>query len=248
MQRFLLTLQYLGTRYAGWQMQANATGVQQVIEAAMEELCGSHVTIEASGRTDAGVHARAQRAHADIPISIPPLGLVKGINNLLPHDIRLVAAEPVAPDFHARFHVVEKTYVYNIWNHQVRDVFHHETFAHVREPLDVARMQQGAQMLIGHHDFKAFTVTEPEVRSTWRMLRRLDISRNGDEIRIEATANGFLRYMVRRLAGSLIELGKGRIEALDVVGSLEPHYAEARWTAPAHGLVLEDVSYAELPA
>ena len=245
MPRFLLTVQYLGTRYSGWQTQANAVGIQQVVEAALEKMCGSRVLVEASGRTDAGVHARAQRAHADIAINIPERGLVLGLNDLLPHDIRIAAAEIVPSEFHARFDAVEKTYVYQIWNHAVCDVFHHETFAHVPARLDEVKMHEAAQLLVGHHDFRSFTVAEPEVRSTWRMLRRLDVERRGDELFVRATANGFLRYMVRRLSGSLIEVGKGKLDGRVMARALEPHYEMARWTAPANGLVLEHVSYGE---
>jgi len=107
--RILFTLQYLGTRYAGWQTQTNAVGVQQVVEAALAKLFGAPMRVEGAGRTDAGVHARAQRAHADVPFEIPTRGLILGINDLLPHDIRVTAAERVADDFHCRFEAKAKT-------------------------------------------------------------------------------------------------------------------------------------------
>ncbi|MCU1228919.1 MAG: truA [Acidobacteria bacterium] len=234
--RYLLTLQYLGTRYAGWQTQANAVGVQQVIEEALSKTFAAPVKIEGAGRTDSGVHARAQRAHADLPREIETRGLVLGVNNLLPHDIRVVAAEQVADDFHCRFRSKEKTYVYQIWNAEVSDVFTYETHAHVPTRLDAALMHDALQPLRGMHDFAVFTVAAPEVSSTIRTITRAEVVRDGDAIRITIAADGFLRYMVRRIAGSLIEIGRGRLAPEAII-------TEARWTAPAKGLILESVKY-----
>ena len=114
--RILLTLQYLGTRYAGWQTQANATGVQQIVEEVLAKLFGETIRIEGASRTDSGVHAQAQRAHADVPFEIAPRGLVLGINDLLPPDIRVTGVESVADDFQCRFRAKGKTYEYRIWN------------------------------------------------------------------------------------------------------------------------------------
>jgi tRNA pseudouridine38-40 synthase len=233
--RILFTLQYLGTRYAGWQTQTNAVGVQQVVEAALSKLFGAPVRIEGAGRTDAGVHARAQRAHADVPFEIPARGLILGLNDLLPHDVRVVEAECVADDFHCRFAAKAKTYRYQIWNAPVADVFAYETHAHVAQALDVARMQSAARELIGEHDFRAFTVAAPEVTTTVRTIAAIDVVREGDAVVVTVTADGFLRNMVRRIVGTLIEVGRGSLDAVS--------FAEARWTAPAKGLVLWDVRY-----
>jgi tRNA pseudouridine38-40 synthase len=233
--RILFTLQYLGTRYAGWQTQANAVGVQQVVEAALTKLFGAPMRIEGAGRTDAGVHARAQRAHADVPFEIPTRGLILGLNDLLPHDIRVTSAEGVADDFHCRFAAKAKSYRYQIWNAPIADVFAYETHAHVAQALDVARMQSAARELIGEHDFRAFTVASPEVTTTVRTIASIDVVREGDAVVVTVTADGFLRTMVRRVAGTLIEVGRGSLDAVS--------FAEARWTAPAKGLVLWDVRY-----
>lgn len=243
--RVLFTIQYLGTRYAGWQTQHNATGVQQVIEKALATMFNAPVPLHGSGRTDSGVHARGQRAHADLPRELPARGLVLGLNDLLPHDIRITAAERVSDDFHARFSARRKTYVYQIWNDLVHDVFHHESYAFVASPLDVAIMQAAARHLIGTHDFRSYTVAEPEVSTTVRTITRADVERDGKRIHITLTADGFLRYMVRRIAGTLIEIGRGRLEPDATATALEPSFTRARWTAPANGLVLHDVSYAE---
>lgn len=234
--RFLFTLQYLGTRYAGWQTQANATGVQSVFERALSGMFGAEVRVEGAGRTDSGVHARAQRAHADVPFAIEPRGLRLGLNNVLPHDIRVTAVETVADDFHCRFRAISKTYCYRVWNGEVADVFAAGTHAHVAQGLDAARMHEAAQALLGTHDFAIFTVLEPEVRSTVRTIGRIDVAREGEAVVLTVAADGFLRYMVRRIAGSLIEIGRGKLDP-------QALWHEARWTAPAKGLTLWDIWY-----
>ncbi len=234
--RLLLTIQYLGTHYAGWQSQANATGVQQIVEGALARVFGCEVRIHGAGRTDAGVHAAAQRAHFDAPFTIAARGLMLGVNQYLPHDVRVLAAEETTETFHARFDAKSKTYAYRIWNSPYADVFTFETHAHVAQPLDDARMREAASLLLGEHDFAPFTVADPEVSSTVRTLTRADITRDGSAITLTVTADGFLRYMVRRIAGSLIEVGRGKLDPAMVL-------EEARWTAPAKGLTLVDVGY-----
>lgn len=235
--RVLFTLQYLGTRYSGWQSQTNATAIQPIVEAALSQMFGSPIRIEGAGRTDAGVHARGQRAHADVPFAIEPRGLVLGTNNLLPPDIRVLAAEPVADDFHCRFAAKLKTYTYRIWNAAVADVFMAETHAHVATPLDSVAMHDAAQSLLGTHDFAVFTVADPEVSSTTRTISEVSVWGLGSPaIVITVTGDGFLRYMVRRIAGSLIEVGRGRLAAAEL-------FTAARWTAPAKGLTLDEIRY-----
>ena len=234
--RFLLTLQYLGTRYGGWQLQANAPSVQQVVEEALGQMFQQSLRIHGAGRTDAGVHAEGQRAHVDLPFEIPSRGLVLGLNQILPPDVRVTAVEAVADDFHARFAAKSKTYAYRIWNAEVADVFAAETHAHVAQTLDVAAMHDAAQMLVGTHDFKPFTVADPEVSSTVRTIESIAVVRDGNRIALTVSADGFLRSMVRRIAGSLIEIGRGKLPK-------EALFAEARWTAPAKGLVLVEVRY-----
>jgi len=235
--RLLLTLQYLGTRYAGWQMQANAVGIQSVVEEVLARMYGAPIRIEGAGRTDSGVHALAQRAHYDAPFAIPIRGLTRGMNDLLPHDIRIANIEEVADDFHCRFAAKSKTYAYQIWNADVMDVFRWETHAHVAQKLDAAKMHEAAQTLKGTQDFKRFTVIEPEVSSTIRTIEDISIlSPQPSVLKIRVTADGFLRFMVRRIAGSLIELGRGKEDTVTAL-------TEARWTAPAKGLVLEEIRY-----
>jgi tRNA pseudouridine38-40 synthase len=233
--RVLFTLQYLGTRYAGWQTQSNALTIQQVFEEALATMFAAPLRVHGAGRTDAGVHAVAQRAHVDVPFEIPARGLVLGLNQILPPDIRVSDARYVADDVHARFSAKSKTYQYRIWNAEVADVFAQETHAHVARALDVEAMRSAAQAVVGTHDFRAFTVTEPEVESTVRTVTAIEVAQNGPAIHITISADGFLRSMVRRIAGSLIEIGRGRMSEIS--------FEEARWTAPAKGLVLVDVGY-----
>ena len=234
--RLLLTVQYLGTRYGGWQLQTNAVTVQQVLEEALAKIFSEAVRVHGAGRTDAGVHALAQRAHFDAPFAIPTRGLILGLNQLLPPDVRVTQIDGVADDFHARFSAKGKTYEYRIWNAEVADVFAAETHAHVAKPLDAEAMQAAAQQLAGTHDFAPFTVADPEVSSTVRTIESIAVVRDGDVVTITVTADGFLRYMVRRIAGSLIEAGRGKLAA-------DALFAEARWTAPAKGLVLREIRY-----
>jgi len=241
--RFLFTIQYLGTAYAGWQTQANAQGVQQVIEAVLGTMFGTRIRIEGAGRTDSGVHARAQRAHADLPREMAPRGLILGMNDLLPHDIRITAAEPIAADFHCRYRAKSKTYRYRIRNAAVADVFAFATHAHVAQTLDAARMHDAAQVVTGEHDFKSFTVLAPQVSSTVRTIESIDVAREAEVVTVTVTANGFLRYMVRRIVGSLIEVGRGKLDPDALRRSLEPSFEVARWTAPAKGLMLWEINY-----
>ena len=232
----LFTIQYLGTRYGGWQLQTNAPTVQRVLEDALARVFGETVRVHGAGRTDAGVHALAQRAHADVPFEIPPRGLLLGMNQILPPDVRVTRVESVSEDVHARFSARAKTYEYRIWNAEVADVFAAETHAHVARTLDDRAMHDAAQQLVGTHDFAIFTVADPEVSSTIRTIETIAVERDGDVVRITVTADGFLRSMVRRIAGSLIEIGRGKLTP-------EALFAEARWTAPAKGLVLRTIRY-----
>ncbi|HXI14681.1 MAG TPA: tRNA pseudouridine(38-40) synthase TruA [Thermoanaerobaculia bacterium] len=245
MRRALLTLQYIGTRYAGWQTQKNAISVQQVVESKLSSLCGQEVRVEGAGRTDSGVHAHGQRAHVDIPIDIDARGLILSLNDRLPEDIRLRDVTWVDDSFHCRFVPSLKTYVYRIWNDIAADVFLAPTHTHIRQELDATLMQQSAEAVAGRHDFRCYTVKDPEVASTIRTVHSLEILATGRTISITITADGFLRFMVRRIAGSLIEVGRRKQPPSIVSDALEPRFGPARWTAPAHGLTLQEVRYLE---
>ena len=236
MPRLLLTVQYLGTRYAGWQLQTNALTVQQVLEDALAAMFKEPIRVEGAGRTDSGVHAIAQRAHADVPSSIHERGFLQGINNRLPHDVRVSAMEEVASDFHCRFRAKRKRYRFQIWNASVEDVFAYETHAFCPGRLDSDAMAAAAVRFVGTHQFAPFTVAEPEVSSTIRTVDSVEVRREGRRVLFSISADGFLRYMVRRMAGSLMEIGRGNLDPQRL-------FEEARWTAPARGLVLEGIDY-----
>ncbi len=241
--RVLLTLQYLGTRYAGWQSQENALAVQQVVETALSTLCSEPVRVGGASRTDAGVHAEDQKAHLDLPVPIPLRGLLLGLNDLLPRDVKATEARAVDAGFHAQRRAVSKTYRYQIWNAEIADVFRAPTWTHVRMPLALEPMIEASRALVGPHDFRAYTVAEPGVESTRRAIDAIELFREGDAITMRVSAPGFLRYMVRRIAGQLIEIGRGKLPVAATAAALEPGFAEARWTAPPEGLVLERVEY-----
>ncbi len=245
MPRILLTLEYLGTRYSGWQRQANAISVQEVVENALSEIFKQPIRVEGAGRTDAGVHALAQRAHADVPFVIPERGLVLGLNTHLPHDIRLHAAIQISDEFHCRFRAKRKTYLYQIWSHRVASVFFEPTHAHVPRELDTSLMREAASALVGHHDFRSFTVADPAVDSTWRTIESIEVCDRTPRVQIRVTADGFLRYQVRRIAGLLIEIGHAQIPVSRAIEALEPTFSKSRWTAEAKGLVLERVEYGD---
>jgi tRNA pseudouridine38-40 synthase len=241
--RILFTIEYLGTRYAGWQRQTNAIAIQQLFEEALEIVFGRPVTAVGAGRTDAGVHALAQRAHADVPFDIPARGLVLGLNSHLPPDIRVKDAVEVGVEFHSRFAAIRKTYLYQIWNAPVASVYFGATHAHVRRVLDIESMRVASRAFVGTHDFKSYTVADPEVASTERTIESVDVSVAMPRIRIRFAANGFLRYQVRRMAGMLIEIGQGQLPVSAAAEALEPTFGPARWTADACGLLLERVDY-----
>jgi len=250
--RLLLTIQYLGTRYAGWQWQANAVGVQQVVSEALETMFGAPVKIEGAGRTDSGVHALAQRAHADVPFDIPNRGFLLGINNLLPHDIRITAAEPVADDFHARFAAKRKTYAYRIWNAPVADPFERRYAWHIHDPIDVDAMHAAAAMFEGRHDFVAFQAAGSSVATTEREVFE-SVFHTSDAapgtspsplLCYEISGTGFLRHMVRIIVGSLVEVGRGRQPAAWISGVIAARdRTMAGPTAPPQGLFLVGVEY-----
>ncbi|MGI9860735.1 tRNA pseudouridine(38-40) synthase TruA [Moorella naiadis] len=246
MPHLKITLAYDGTNYAGWQIQPAAHGptVQGKVVAAIKRLTGEDITPVAAGRTDAGVHARGQvisfSTGSRIPIERWPLAL----NSVLPATIVALAAEETAPGFHARYQARWKWYRYTIYNHKVPDVFSRHYSWHVRQPLEVAAMIQGAASLEGEHDFRSFCAAGSPVRHFVRRVERVRVTREGPRIYFDVVANGFLYHMVRIMVGTLVECGRGRLapEAIPVI--LAAHSREqAGPTAPAQGLCLERVGY-----
>lgn len=241
-----LTLQYDGTDYVGWQRQANGVSIQGLLEEALQPIEGAHVNVFGAGRTDAGVHALGQVASFRLSATIPPQRLVRALNAVLPADIRVVDAEDAPGDFHARFSATGKVYEYRIINDQAVSPFLRRFVWQVIPPLDLAAIRQASALLIGRHDFAAFQAVRASVRSTERTIRRLEwIEGRGDApLVMQVEGDGFLRHMVRTIAGTLVQVGLGRwpVEYVsDVLASRSR--LRAGNTAPAAGLFLVRVLY-----
>lgn len=248
---FKLTLAYDGTGLVGWQRQASGTSVQSLLEDALAELDGRAVTVSGAGRTDAGVHALAQVASVELARDIDPDALVRALNVRLPLSVRITAAA-VAPDgFHARFQARQKTYRYRIWNADVVSPFERAYAWHVMEPpLDVDAMDAAARLLVGRHDFAAFQGAGADTATTEREILRSSVQRSADSlaagalITYDVSGNGFLRYMVRNIVGTLFEIGRGRHRPDWMAAVLASRRREeAGRTAPASGLFLIGVQY-----
>lgn len=243
--RFRITVAYDGTAYYGWQVQPEHRTVQQCIEESLERLTGETVKVHGSGRTDQGVHAAGQVAHFDLSRKWVCTALMKGLNAVLPADIRVLRVNRAKPDFHARRSAVRKEYRYFIWNHPVMDPCRRLYAVQARRPLDIGAMQAAAGLLVGRHDFAAFTANaNREVGSTIREVYGLSVRKQGPLVVIRATSEGFLYKMVRSLTGILLRVGEGQVGPEIVQEILESRVRTARVpTAPPQGLFLWRVWY-----
>ena len=209
MKRYKITVSYLGTNYCGWQTQKNGTSVQSVLENAFSKLFGAKTAVTGSGRTDAGVHALGQVAHFDAETSIPAEKIPFAINTMLPEDVRVLSCEEVSPDFHARFQAKEKTYVYKLYLSPHLNPLKNATAENICVPLDFAEMEKAARFIEGTHDFRCFEASGSSVKDTVRTVEKVEIIKNGEDVEIRVTGNGFLYNMVRIIAGTLVDVGKG---------------------------------------
>ncbi len=243
--RYRMTVAYDGTAFAGWQIQPRVETVQARLECALETITGERPKVHGSGRTDQGVHAMGQVAHFEISRAVIPARLMISLNAVLPPDIRVRQVAPTRPDFHARRSATGKEYRYFIWNGEVMPPHVRLYRAHVREPLDLAAMRQAASLLVGRHDFSAFSANpNREVESHVRHVWTLRVSRRGADITITAAGEGFLYRMVRSLAGFLIRVGQGELPPAAAREILQTRTRTARVpTAPAQGLFLWKVRY-----
>lgn len=244
--RYRCTLAYDGTAYHGWQVQPRHRTIQGECERVLHELSGHRIRVEASGRTDTGVHARGQVAHFDWPLPArPATKLWLGMNALLPPDIRVLAGRAVPPSFHARFSAKAKEYRYFIHTAEPVPPDVRCYRLPVRDPLDVSAMRAAAKRLEGYHDFAAFAANpNRELDGTHRTLTALHITQRGPLIVIRARGDGFLYKMVRSLAGFLIRVGRGELAPTDTQPILESRVRTARVpTAPPQGLFLWHVYY-----
>ena len=244
MTRIAVGLEYEGTRYAGWQTQRSVESVQALVEGALARVAAEPVSLVCAGRTDAGVHARGQVAHFDTAASRSMRAWMLGANSELPRDISVSWVRPVPAHFHARYSAEARTYRYLIFNRASRSGLFASRVTWVHRPLDAERMAQAATVLEGEHDFSAFRAAECQAKSPIRRMERLTVTRQGDWLAIEVTANAFLHHMVRNIAGLLIRVGKGDAPpswAAEVLAGRDRRLSAP--TAPADGLYLWHVRY-----
>jgi tRNA pseudouridine38-40 synthase len=240
-----LVLEYDGSAYHGWQRQAGALTIQEVVEARLGVMLGGRVAVRASGRTDAGVHARGQVVNFYTRSRLGPGEIQRGLNSLLPGDIVVLEAEQVEDSFHSRFSAVSKTYEYHILSRPVPSALLRRYAWHVRRPLSIAPMEECLDAVCGLNDFSAFMASGSEVSSTERRMFRAFIERpRQDRWKLVFEANGFLRHMVRNITGTVVEVGTGKRTPEEFVRILAgKDRRQAGITAPAHGLYLLAVNY-----
>ena len=249
-----LILEYDGSAFFGFQKQPRHPTIQQALETALSKLFSQKTKIQAaSGRTDSGVHAQCQVVNFKIKNRLAVEKIQRGLNALLPHAIAVKAAEEVELDFHARYGARTKVYEYRIWNSPVRSPLNAGRTCHIPYLLNFARLQQGAALLKGRHDFRSFAATDgakdkparkSDRKNTVRTIKRFQIKRHGPLIIFRVEADGFLYHMVRNLVGTLIEVGRGKLTLADLRRILlGKDRSLAGPTAPASGLTLVDVTY-----
>ncbi len=244
-RHFKLLIEYDGTDYCGWQRQKSDPSIQGAIEDVLARMTRTAVTLHGSGRTDAGVHALGQCAHFSAVTRLSSEELLKGMNSLLPDAIAIQACEEVGSDFHARFKVRHKTYHYRILNRPQKAAIGRQYAWHIRRPLDREAMTAGSTHLVGRHDFKAFEATGSPRPHTVRHVMTARWERGaGQHLVFEIRADGFLKFMVRNIVGTLVSVGLGKIEP-DAVRTIlaSGDRRQAAATAPPHGLFLMQVTY-----
>ncbi|MBN1546518.1 MAG: tRNA pseudouridine(38-40) synthase TruA [Syntrophaceae bacterium] len=245
MRNIRLTIEYDGAAYYGWQRQNGQRSIQQTIEEAIKLITKEKVSVIGSGRTDTGVHALNQIAHFKMKSDIGTENLSHALNSVLPDDIVIKKLEDVSPEFHARFDVKRKRYIYQIWNGQTATALHRHFCWHIRQELDVEKMVEAAQLLVGTHDFGAFCGTGSKVKDYVRTLYTFQIEKDQEgKILMIISADGFLRHMVRNIVGTLVDVGKGKTTPEEFRIILDSRdRRRAGMTAPAHGLFLAEVHY-----
>ena len=244
-RNFKLVLEYDGSGYHGWQRQQGVLTIQEVVESRLEVMLGGPIGARASGRTDAGVHARCQVVNFYSRTRLRPDEIQRGLNSLLPPDIVVLEAEEVPDSFHSRFSASSKLYEYRILNRQIPSALERRSAWHVKRPLALEPMRECLKIVTGLHDFSAFMASGSSVNSTERCIYRAALERPDTEWLIfHFEANGFLRHMVRNLVGTLVDVGKGRFTPEEFSAILAGRdRTRAGMTAPAHGLYLAAVHY-----
>jgi tRNA pseudouridine38-40 synthase len=248
-RRLKLIVAYDGAPFAGWQSQSHRNAVQDHLERAFERVTGGAVRVHGAGRTDAGVHALAQCAHADLSNKfLPPDRWIRALNALLPPAIRVLRCRYVSKDFHARLSAKGKIYRYIIWNAPVLPPFEYRRAWHVAQPLDLKVMKSAAKYFIGTHDFAGFAANRGKrERTTVRTINSVHVRKKGPCVTIEFDGDGFLYKMVRLMVGALVKCALGKMDVEDItvrLKSSEP--SSARFAAPAEGLYLVRVRYSRI--
>lgn len=245
MTRWKLTIEFDGTPFMGWQRQDHGPSVQQTLEEALQRMTGEQAAFQAAGRTDAGVHALAMAAHVDIAKDLTPHRLREGLNALVrPQPVSILDVEPVADDWHARFSCIGRRYVYRILNRRAPPALDNGRVWHVAVPLDADAMHEGAQLLVGRHDFTTFRSVHCQSDSPVKTLDELKVSRDGDEILVHASARSFLQHQVRSMVGCLAMVGRGQWQPKQIGEALDAKDRSALGlNAPAHGLYFLEAVY-----
>ena len=245
MPRYKLTVEYDGRPFAGWQIQADQLTVQGLLTSAVEALSGDKTLVQGAGRTDAGVHARAQIAHVDLSRDWDTDTIRDALNaHLRPHPIAILAAERAADDFNARTSAIRRHYLYRIINRRADLTLEAGRAWRVPRPLDAAAMQKAARRLTGKHDFTTFRSTECQAKSPVKTLDILKVERSGEDVYVTAVARSFLHNQVRSMVGSLVPVGEGKWSADDLTKALDARDRAACGTvAPPDGLSLIKVEY-----
>ncbi len=245
MPRYKLTIEYDGTPFIGWQAQDSGASVQGMLSDAIFAFAGERPAVQGAGRTDTGVHALGQVAHVDLARDWDSDTVRDAINfHLRPHPVAVLAAEPVAADFDARFSATKRHYLYRIVNRRADLTLELNRAWRIGRPLDCAAMHAAAQKLVGRHDFTTFRAAECQAKSPVKTLDRLDVARQGDDVRITASARSFLQHQVRSMVGSLVHVGEGKWTIADLAAALAARdRAACGQVAPPQGLYLVRVEY-----
>ena len=244
--RYLAIVSYKGTSFCGWQKQtvSKLPSVEVTIEKVISRILNKETKIYGSGRTDAGVHALGQTFHFDSEKEINEYRFLHSLNELLPSDIRVLSLKRVEDDFHARFSAKGKTYIYKIRNAQLSSPFESDLEYTLAQELDVEKMVEASKLFKGEHNFQNFTTKEEDDAGFVRNISEISITKQNEHVVILMTGNGFMRYMVRMIVGTLIQVGLGKLTSEDIMKILEdPVRKPSSYKAPAYGLYLKEVCY-----
>lgn len=244
MRKFKLIVEYEGTAYHGWQCQPNGVTIQEVLQDTLGRITKKKTVVVSSSRTDSGVHAEAHPGHFVTDSRMTEIQFLKALNSLLPRDIVVKEVNEVPMEFNAQKSAKRKIYRYTILNRDFPSALQHRRCWFIQTPLDVEAMQDGARHLVGMHDFSAFRAANCENKNPVRELYRIEIGKQDHFIHMRFEGNGFLKHMVRNIVGTLVQVGKGKMESSQMTGILKSlDRNQAGPTAPSHGLCLVNVIY-----